>query len=431
MSSASFPLRIQPHKRYLEDAAGRPFLIQGDAAWSLIAQLTKGEVEQYLQDRRQRGFNTLLVNLLEHRFAEHAPDNAYGEPPFATPGDYSTPNEKYFAYADWVLSRAKELGFLVLLAPSYAGSGGGEDGWYQEMRANGADKLREYGRYLGRRYQGFDNILWLQGGDYNPPDKGLVRAIAEGIGQLDPTALQSAHAGPESAALQYWRGESWLQVNDVYTYDPVFRASLKQYEDPASMPFFLIESAYENEQGATEVRLRMQAYQALLSGAAGQVFGNNPIWHFDGPGLFPAPTSWQDALGSRGAQSMTYLHDLFAPISWWLLEPDRDNTFLLNGMGSDLAGRAVAALASDRSFALVYLPTWRNVTVDLEKLAGPVVDARWYDPASGCFVPAKGKGPQFRERSVTTLAPESAQNDAGFGDWVLELTSRPAIQPGP
>jgi hypothetical protein len=78
-----------------------------------------------------------------------------------------------------------------------------------------------------------------------------------------------------------------------------------QYARPERMPFFLIESAYEHEHEASEQRLRTQAYQAVLSGAAGQVFGNNPIWHFDGPGIYPAPVTWQEALDSRGAHSMT------------------------------------------------------------------------------------------------------------------------------
>ena len=34
------------------------------------------------------------------------------------------------------------------------------------------------------------------------------------------------------------------------------------------MPFFLIESAYENEHEATEQRLRTQAYQAVQGAAA-------------------------------------------------------------------------------------------------------------------------------------------------------------------
>ena len=70
---AAFPLGIATGNRYLEDAAGRPFLIHGDTAWSLIAQLTLEDAGRYLQDRRARGFNTILVNLLEHMFSSKAP----------------------------------------------------------------------------------------------------------------------------------------------------------------------------------------------------------------------------------------------------------------------------------------------------------------------------------------------------------------------
>ncbi len=48
---AAFPLGIPAGKRYLEDAAGQPFLIHGDTAWSLIAQLAREDAEAYLQDR--------------------------------------------------------------------------------------------------------------------------------------------------------------------------------------------------------------------------------------------------------------------------------------------------------------------------------------------------------------------------------------------
>jgi hypothetical protein len=116
------------------------------------------------------------------------------------------------------------------------------------------------------------------------------------------------------------------------------------------MPFFLIESVYENEHNATDRRLRTDAYHAVVSRAAGQAFGNNPMWHFDGPGLDPAPVTWQEALGSEGSQSMTHLRELLADISWWLLETDLINSFLLTsriGRGFD---RAVATRAADRSF---------------------------------------------------------------------------------
>ena len=338
------------------------------------------------------------------------------------PGDYARPNEKYFAYADQVLRRAQELGFLVLLTPSYAGNNGGDEGWYQEMANVGSSTLRAYGRYLGNRYKGFTNIIWVHGGDFDPPNKDLVRAIAEGIQELDQNNLHTAHGSPGSSALDYWRGEPWLQVNNVYTYEPVFVAALQQHAAAERMPFFLMESAYENEHGVTEARLRGQAYQAVLAGAFGHVFGNNPIWHFDGPGLYQVNESWQQALDSRGANSMTHLCRLIGAERWWLLEPDVEHALLTGGIGNgDL--RAMAARARDGSFALLYLPSARRITLDLRQLAGQSVDARWYDPSSGRFLSVPG-APLDAGRSVALRPP--GRNDAGYSDWVLELTALPS-----
>jgi hypothetical protein len=210
-------------------------------------------------------------------------------------------------------------------------------------------------------------------------------------------------------------------MNNVYTYGPVYRPALKQYRRPDGMPFFLIESAYEKEHETSERRLRTQAYHAVLSGAAGQIFGNNPIWHFGSGGLYPAPGSWQQALPSRGAQSMTHLRDLLTSLPWWQLEPDPSGVLLTAGQEGG-GERAVAARSADRSVALIYLPSSRAITVDLRQLAGPSVAARWYDPANGQFStvsgsPFRAAGPQWFGRDLET-------NSSGFDDWVLFLTSQ-------
>src|SRR5207237_7789733 len=142
-----------------------------------------------------------------------------------------------------------------------------------------------YGRYLGQRYKDFTNILWAHGGDYNPPNKDVVRAIADGIREYDTRSLDSAHCAPETTAVGYWGTESWLQVNNIYTYNTVYSAALQQYEQSEQRPFFLVESTYENEHDSSEQGLRTQSYHALLSGAMGQVFGNSPIWYFNASGF--------------------------------------------------------------------------------------------------------------------------------------------------
>ena len=158
----------------------------------------------------------LIDLLLAHYGTAHAPSV-----------DYTMPNEAYFDHADWVLRRAAEEGFLVLLTPSYVGFDGGSQGWYAAMVANGPERLREYGEYLGRRYRDFDNILWVHGGDYDPPRKDLVqRHCGRDRRTFDPRALHTAHCAPETAAFEYWQEEPWLEVNNVYTYGPVCAAAV-------------------------------------------------------------------------------------------------------------------------------------------------------------------------------------------------------------
>jgi len=50
-----YPLRVGPDHRHLVDQNGNPFLIQGDAPWSLISGLTNEQAEMYLENRRREG----------------------------------------------------------------------------------------------------------------------------------------------------------------------------------------------------------------------------------------------------------------------------------------------------------------------------------------------------------------------------------------
>jgi hypothetical protein len=93
-----------------------------------------------------------------------------------------------------------------------------------------------------------------------------------------------------------------------------------------------------------------------------------------------------------------------------------DNTFLTDGFGAGY-DRAVAACAADRSLAIVYLPTARRMKLDLGKLAGPRVAARWYDPAVG--VVSEVNGSPFPAAGSKSFEPKTGGD--GFGDWVLVL----------
>jgi hypothetical protein len=216
--SGATPLSVSSNGRYLIDQNHGPYLLQGDAAWSLIVAGDDQEVERYLKNRRDKGFNAMLVELTEHRFSKKPPLNAAGDVPFLTAGDFTTPNEKYFSHTDWVIRKASEYGIQVLLTPIYLGYVGTEEGWIEELAKLKPEKCLEYGRYLGKRYKDFDNIIWVMGGDRNPKDVlEKIDLIALGIREFDKRHLFTAHGNSEPSTPEQFASGGWLDINASYS----------------------------------------------------------------------------------------------------------------------------------------------------------------------------------------------------------------------
>lgn len=408
--AATFPLHAQAGRPYLLDAHQQPFLITGDAGWSLIAELSTAQAQDYLRTRRAQGFNTVLVSLLEHEFATKAPANIDGERPFVDSA-FGTPNERYFAHADQVIQMASELGFLVLLTPAYAGYDGGDEGWYSEMVAAGPDRLRQYGRWVGARYAANDHILWVQGGDFDVPQQDLVDAVAEGIAATDPGALQTYHAARRERMSQHWGDRSWLTVDNVYTDEEVLPEVRRTFEK-STRPFFLIEAVYEHESDADTRTIRRQAWQAVLGGAGGQVYGNSPMWSF-GAQHATGTSSWQRELDSPGAQSIGHLATILGRLPWWQLCPDSSAELL--DEPSNSGDDPVAAFDRDTGIAVLYLPQGGAPGLHLGALGRGTISLTWYDPTSGRTVDG---GQHSSAADLTTVEPPGP-NDGGDPDWVL------------
>ncbi|HLY20388.1 MAG TPA: glycoside hydrolase family 140 protein [Bryobacteraceae bacterium] len=409
-----YPVTIGADHRHLVDQSGAPFLAQGDAPWSLISGLTSEEAERYLEHRRRQGFNSIIVNLIEHKF--RGPVNRYGEGPFTTPGDFATPNEKYFEHADRVIRKAAEKGIQVFLSPIYLGYIGTDEGWVAEALANGPEKCRGWGRYVGKRYRGFDNLVWLMGGDRNPDTaRADVDAVAAGIREFDTRHVFTAHCHPENSAIDQYKNDGWLDLNTTYTYGIVHRMLLADYNRMPHMPFVLVETTYEGEHNASAVQIRRQAYWAVLCGATGQFMGNRPIWLFD-PG-------WEAALDSPGSQDIIRLNALFRSRRWDQLVPDEKHEVVVDGLG-EFRGLdyLAAARTPDGGTVIAYLPTARALTVDMTKMAGAAAKAWWYNPRTGA-ADAAGEFPTTGKRQFTPV---------GEGDWILVLddASRKTAAPG-
>jgi hypothetical protein len=122
---------------------------------------------------------------------------------------------------------------------------------------------------------------------------------------------------------------------------------------------------------------------------------------------------------------MRVVKTLFDNIDWPALRPDVDHRFLTGGQDS-IKGRdyALAAVSTDGSLAVCYIPTKRTVEVDLRQLsAGATSSAAWFDPTNGTVQPAASSG-QAGD-SVKFVTP--AHNAGGDEDWVLVfgLAARP------
>jgi hypothetical protein len=416
-------ISLSANKRFLVDQNGCPFLMQGDSAWSLIVGLTDAEAEQYLRNRRQKGFNTIMVELVEHKFCRRPPLNEAGDAPFTSPGDFSTPNEAYFAHADSIIRKAAENGIQVLLAPLYLGYKGTDEGWMEEVLKLAPAKCLAYGRYLGKRYKDFDNIIWLMGGDRNP-EAALekVDLVALGIREFDKRHLFSADPDPEYSAVDRYSGGGWLDFNTTYTYDIVHQKLLADYNRTPALPFILIESSYEGEHNTSEVQVRRQAYWAVLCGGFGHVMGNNPIWHFNGPGLYPAKITWQPAMDLPGSVGMMYWGRLFRSRAWFDLVPDQRHEVVTGGLGEfNGLDYLAAARTSDGSTVIAYMPTSRTITVDMSKVSGVQANGWWFDPRTGRATAAGS----FPTRGFCVFDPP------GHGDWVLVLDDSAKHFPAP
>ncbi len=338
--------------------------------------------------------------------------------------DLSTPNAAYFAYVDTIIRMAATNGIQILLDPLDTG------GLTQTALDNGVAKCRAYGQYLGNRYKNFPNLIWLNGNDFQgwrtAADDAVITAIALGIKDYDTKHLQTVELDYlVSSSLDDPNWKPIVGLNLAYTYYPTYDEVLHAYRQSKTVPVFMGEAHYEFEsvgydvaEYGTPLVLRHQEYWTLLSGGAGQIYGNGYTW--------PFLNGWQANLDSPGVTQLQYVTALFAPRAWYNLVPDTNHTVLTSGYGTYSTGGlvsasdyATAARTTDGTLAMAYLPTVRTVTINMASMNGPVM-AWWYDPANGTYFRINGS--LFSNTGAQNFTPPGDNSD-GDGDWVLVLTA--------
>jgi hypothetical protein len=416
-AASSNLLKVSANGRYLVHADGRtPFFYMADTAWQLLNKLSRADADTYLKTRAAQGFTVVQVEI-NARFR----DNVAGKP-FVN-DDPGRPNESFFRQVDYVINKANALGMYVSLVPL--------DTRWASRGVFTPTTAYTFGRYLGGRYASA-KVIWTLGGDIGGDEvpsgvtlwRELAAGIARGAAKRDLSkVMMQYHPGYAQSSSRWFQGDAWLDANAFQSGHGLnpsnYNLVAADYGKSPARPVMDIEPGYEampagivaGAQRLTDYDVRKAQYWSVFAGSHGVTYGNNNVWQF-----VTSPSdrnlgnmTWKQALASPGANSMAVLKRLMLSRPYLNRVPDQSMV-----VGSTLSGtdHVQATRASDGSYAFVYTAGGKAVTVNLDKLSGSQVVARWYNPRNG----RSSVIGTFARGGNRTFATPAAGND-----WVLVL----------
>ena len=299
-------LAISDNGRYFVKPDGTPFIWLADTAWTVPARLKWDDVQHYMKTRREQGFTVLQMVVLDPEFNEEM-RNPCGIQALNNE-DILNPNEAYFSYVDWVLDQAEAYGFYILLLPVWGELVVGWDwsGNEHPVYVN-ENNAFSYGKWIGGRMRGRDNILWCLGGDRMPVCRGVDyrpvwREMAEGLSEgltgrrlhfdadreewrkllITYHACHEAETG-ECSTFSYWTpADQWISFTMLQSGHGLYKKNYDLIEAERAPKCLHQTSANTSPQAATDT-----LHQASLDTAA-LIY---PVWDGE-PAYEMMPTCW-------------------------------------------------------------------------------------------------------------------------------------------
>jgi hypothetical protein len=450
-------LQISENRHFIQHEDETPFLWIGDTGWGMIQQLTREEVDQYLDNRQELGFTVIqsVAHWSPHgggmkRSPDNAP-NAYGHSPFT--GDEKSPNTSepliiaggssiapndYWDHVDYVVEAVKKRNMYLALLPCWASQ------LVTGTKEYTADEAKTYGEFLGERYANEPHIIWVLGGDTKAMFKGydknqkydeydyrnIYRAMAEGLvkgvsgksvkwNEKNPAwdeVFCTYHPNGDYpyGSSQWFHEDEWLDANGVEVWkevNDVYRTMLDNYQltDPVKPSLFLEGSyeygTYRHECGwVTPLRVRRQFYHTFFAGSAGHTYGAGPIWAMRGnEGDYNCGYTWQQALDFPGARQVASIAKKFLIENNWHEWIPTGDVISGTGKGENLK-TAVSTKSGDK--ALVYFSN--NSYTRVKNILDNEADAYWFYPRTGQTKQAEN----FKQNESRVVAPPSRWEDA-------------------
>jgi hypothetical protein len=393
-----FPLRISPNGRHITDNNGVPFLMVADVAWQLLRRLSYTEAVHYMDIRKSQSFNTFLVQLLPMLPNQK---NFNKVPPFVN-NDITKPNKAYFDYFEKIIVAAKERNLVVGIVVS-------RKSWNSVFDTQQESAWKEYGAYVGKTFAKYPNIIWIvseeeyqSAAQFNAISEG-IRSVSEGqilasLNTCSPTNINDA--SPNHSNLKFIIPDS--------TVTPSEYAALANWQknsaEAALRPFLIANSEFPREITDQSSLIRTQAYQSILSSAAGFCHMST-IKNFN-------PT-WKVNITKDGAEYIHELVKILKGIPWEYMQPEKPD---LLPDSIDKADIGIVSLSNKR-MCMMYLPDSRPVRIDLSYLKGTEFGAVWYSPRTG----KRWDGGKYNNAELAVVHPPDSQ--PGW-DWILLIGSR-------
>lgn len=419
-------LVISENKRGFTYQNGKPFIWLADTVWTIAQRLKWDDAEYLMQKRKSQGFTVLQIVALDPE-QDREIRNPVGDKALLN-DDLGKPNEKYFQYLDYILDKAEEYGFYVLLLPAWGELVVGHN-WMGQFsdKIVTEDNAYFYGKFIGQRYKNRSNIIWCLGGDRQPIHLGVSykdvwRKMAEGIakGTLDKELkyndrdpdwqklLITYHAchemeTGECSTMSYWTEEeawiSFIMLQSGHGLAPKnYEYVKKEYDRKNPMPVFDGEPAYEKMPTTWpaapndfhgEWMVRKRAYWSLFAGSFGHTYGHASVWCMISERERDSwrTYSWFEALDHSGAWQMKILRDFMESRDLSKCTPCQELLIEQNKKSEGIMDEHIqACMEHSGKFLCVYFPSGGEQTIDLALLNKEDLQMWWFNPRCGnCY----------------------------------------------
>ena len=433
-------LKVSANKRFFVTTDNKPFFWLGDTGWLLFMKCKREEAIQYLDDRKEKGFNVIQVmvvhdiNLGVNAYGDSALCNKNVALPNTTPGN-SFSNEAEYDFwdnVDYVIDEAAKRGMYMALVPVWGGN----------IKNISVAQATTFATFLANRYKNKTNIIWLNGGDIKGSDAlDKWNAIGNTINAIDKSHLITFHPRGRNSSSAWFHNEPWLDFNmfqsghKSYAQDTSSNETLHYGEDnwryvnddyilKPTKPTLDGEPSYEDipyglhdstQPYWKDFEIRRYAYWGVFAGGCGFTYGNNEVMQFYNPehrdkgtSFFPK-ISWQEGLKTPGASQMQYLKELMLSKSYLDRVPDQS---LVKDNGEKY-NRVLATRG--KSYAMFYIYNARAFKVAMTKLNFKASKASWFSPFDSQVIPIK----EYKYAAEKTFDPPGEKKNGN--DWVLIL----------